>query len=103
MKRREFITLLGGAAVWPFAARAQQGERMRRIGVLQPFPKDSPEKARIEAFLKELQRLGWTDGRNLQIEYRAGLRGQYSKLRNAEKAHRVAGSIPLFLTVVVGE
>jgi putative ABC transport system substrate-binding protein len=71
MRRREFITLLGGAAtVWPLAARAQQGERIRRIGVLQPFPKDSPEKARIEAFLKELQRLGWTDGRNLQIVYR---------------------------------
>ena len=71
MNRRAFITLLGGAAaVWPLAARAQQAERMRRIGVLQPFPKDSPEKARIEAFLKELQRLGWTDGRNVQIEYR---------------------------------
>ena len=79
MKRREFITLLGGAAAWPLAARAQQPERMRRIGVLQPFPKDSPEKARIEAFLKELQRLGWTDGRNLQIEYR----WQTSDLRKA--------------------
>ena len=65
MRRRELITLLGGAAAWPLAARAQQPERMRRIGVLQPFPKDSPEKARIEAFLRELQRLGWTDGRNL--------------------------------------
>ena len=79
MRRRELITLLGGAAAWPLAARAQQPERMRRIGVLQPFPKDSPEKARIEAFLKELQRLGWTDGRNLQIEYR----WQTSDLRKA--------------------
>src|SRR5262249_33499681 len=80
MRRREFITLLGGAvAAWPLAARAQQPERMRRIGVLQPFPKDSPEKARIEAFLRELQRLGWTDGRNLQIEYR----WQTSDLRKA--------------------
>ena len=77
--RRQFITLLGGAAVWPLAARAQQPERVRRIGVLQPFPKDSPEKARIEAFLRELQRLGWTDGRNLQIEYR----WQTSDLRKA--------------------
>ena len=77
--RRQFITLLGGAAVWPLAARAQQPERVRRIGVLQPFPKDSPEKARIEAFLKELQRLGWTDGRNLQIEHR----WQTSDLRKA--------------------
>ena len=80
MNRRAFITLLGGAAaVWPLAARAQQRERMRRIGVLQPFPKDSPEKARIEAFLRELQRLGWADGRNLQIEYR----WQTSDLRKA--------------------
>jgi putative ABC transport system substrate-binding protein len=80
VKRREFISLLGGAmAAWPLGARAQQGERVRRIGVLQPFPKDSPEKARIEAFLKELQRLGWTDGRNLQIEYR----WQTSDLRKA--------------------
>jgi putative ABC transport system substrate-binding protein len=80
MRRREFITLLGGmAAIWPLAARAQQPERVRRIGVLQSFAKDSPEKARIEAFLKELQRLGWTDGRNLQIEYR----WQTSDLRKA--------------------
>jgi putative ABC transport system substrate-binding protein len=76
--RRAFLTLLGGAAAWPLAARAQQSD-LRRIGVLQPFPKDSPEKVRIEAFLKELQRLGWTDGRNLQIEYR----WQTSDLRKA--------------------
>jgi putative ABC transport system substrate-binding protein len=79
MRRREFITLLGGAVVsWPLAVQAQQSE-LRRIGVLQPFPKDMPEKVRIEAFLKELQRLGWTDGRNLQIEYR----WQASDLRKA--------------------
>ena len=70
MKRRAFIAALGGAAVWPRVARAQQTERTRRIGVLQPFAKDSPESARVAAFLQELQRLGWTDGRNLQIEYR---------------------------------
>ena len=70
MKRRKFIALIGGAVAIPLVARAQQNEPIRRIGVLQPFPKDSPEKARIEAFLKELQRLGWTVGRNLQIEYR---------------------------------
>jgi putative ABC transport system substrate-binding protein len=79
VKRRKFISLLGAAtAVWPLAAHAQQSE-LRRIGVLQPFPKDSPEKVRIEAFLKELQRLGWTDGRNVQIEYRR----QTSDLRKA--------------------
>jgi putative tryptophan/tyrosine transport system substrate-binding protein len=70
MRRREFITLIGAATTWPLAARAQQNERLRRIGVLQPFPKDAPEKNRIEAFLKELQRLGWIEGRNLQVEYR---------------------------------
>jgi len=71
MKRRELITLLGGAVALPLAARAQQPERMRRIGVLTPLAKDNPEtQARIAAFLQELQRLGWTDGRNLQVEYR---------------------------------
>jgi putative ABC transport system substrate-binding protein len=72
MKRREFITLLGGmVATWPLAARAQQGERMRRIGVLVPFRIDDANgQARIAAFLQELQKLGWSDGHNLQIEYR---------------------------------
>ena len=74
LKRREFITLLGGAAVgWPLAARAQQGVRMRRIGVLTAVPSDDPEgMARIGAFLQELQQLGWTDGRNVRIDYRWG-------------------------------
>jgi len=70
MRRRTFIAALGGAAAWPLVVRAQQNERIRRIGVLQPFAKDSPDSARVAAFLRELQRLGWTDGRNLQIEYR---------------------------------
>jgi len=72
MKRREFITLLGGAVVtWPLAARAQRSEQMRRIGVLMPFAKDNPEgQARNVAFLQELQELGWAEGRNLQIGYR---------------------------------
>jgi putative ABC transport system substrate-binding protein len=71
VRRREFITLIGSAAVWPLTVRAQQAQRVRRIGVLMPFAKDNPEgQARIAAFLKELQQLGWTDGRNLQIEYR---------------------------------
>jgi len=54
----------------PLAARAQQNERTRRIGVLQPFTRNSPESARVAAFLQEMQRLGWIDGRNLQVEYR---------------------------------
>src|SRR5215469_12696956 len=73
MRRREFITLLGGTAIWPLVALAQQSERVRRIGVLLPFDKDNSEgQARIAAFLQELQKLGWTEGRNLQIDYRWG-------------------------------
>jgi putative ABC transport system substrate-binding protein len=69
MKRREFITLLGGAAAWPIGARAQ--ERVRRIGVLMNIAADDPQaQSRIEAFLQGLQPLGWTVGRNLQIDVR---------------------------------
>jgi ABC-type uncharacterized transport system substrate-binding protein len=72
MKRREFITLLGGAAVaWPLAARAQRGGGMRRIGVCMNLAADDPEgQARLTAFAQGLQQLGWTDGRNARIEYR---------------------------------
>ena len=72
MRRRDFITLVGGsAAAWPLALHAQQSGQMRRIGVLMPFAKDNPDgQARITAFLQGLQKLGWTEGRNLQIEYR---------------------------------
>jgi ABC-type uncharacterized transport system substrate-binding protein len=72
MRRREFITLLGGAAVaWPLAARAQQREQMRRIGALMNLAENDPEgQARNAAFLQGLQQLGWTDGRNVRIEYR---------------------------------
>ena len=74
MKRREFITLLGGAAVaWPLAARAQQPERMRRVGMLLTAAADDPESlARVGAFLQALVQLGWTVGRNLRIESRWG-------------------------------
>src|SRR5262245_4162753 len=73
MKRREFITLLGGAAAWPLAARAQQSERMRRIGVLMNLAPDDPEgRARVAAFQQRLQELGWVDGRNVQIDHRWG-------------------------------
>jgi len=73
MKRRAFITLLGGAAAWPLAARAQQPERMRRIGLLLTGAADDPESlARVGAFLQGLQELGWTDGRNVRLEYRWG-------------------------------
>jgi putative tryptophan/tyrosine transport system substrate-binding protein len=73
MRRREFITLVGTAVAWPVVARGQQSEQMRRIGVLMLFAKDNPEtQARITAFLQGLQKLGWIEGRNLQIEYRWG-------------------------------
>ena len=71
MKRREFITLLGGTAAWPLAARAQQPGRMRRIGVLTALDGDDPEtKERFATFRRELERLGWSEGRNVQIDYR---------------------------------
>ena len=72
MKRREFITLLvGAAAAWPLAARAQQPDRMRRIGVLHTPAADDPDgQARIVAFLQGLQQLGWTDGHNMRIDLR---------------------------------
>jgi putative ABC transport system substrate-binding protein len=72
MRRRDFITLVGGSAVaWPLGLQAQQSGQMRRIGVLMPYAKDNPEgQTRITAFLQGLQKLGWTEGRNLQIEYR---------------------------------
>jgi putative ABC transport system substrate-binding protein len=71
MKRREFITLIGGAAAWPLAARAQQPEGMRRIGVLMNTAADDPEgQARNTAFVQALQQFGWTEGRNIRIDYR---------------------------------
>ena len=83
MTRRAFITLLGGAAAaWPLAARAQQpGGRMRRIGVLTGFSEDDREaQRRVTAFLGRLRELGWTDGRNVRIDYRWGA-GDASRIR----------------------
>src|SRR5262245_30958661 len=72
IKRRKFITLLGGAAAaWPLAARAQQGERIRRIGVLMHSGANEPEaQARLLAFSRGLEEAGWAVGRNLRIDYR---------------------------------
>jgi ABC-type uncharacterized transport system substrate-binding protein len=71
MRRREFITLLGGATAWPIAARAQQGEQMRRIGVLMAInANDVQAQARIAAFVAGLQQLGWTVGKNVRVDYR---------------------------------
>jgi putative ABC transport system substrate-binding protein len=71
MRRREFITLAGGAATWPLTARAQQGRQMRTVGVLMNVAADDTEaKARMAAFMQGLEKLGWTDGHNVRITYR---------------------------------
>ena len=70
MRRREFITLIGGAAAWPLAARAQQADRMRRIGVLMNTTANAEQQTNLAAFLQGLQQLGWTDGRNVRIDTR---------------------------------
>jgi putative ABC transport system substrate-binding protein len=74
VKRRDFISLLGGAAVtWPLAARAQQAAGMRRIGVLTAFAENDAEaQANITAFRLSLEKVGWIEGRNLAIDYRWG-------------------------------
>jgi putative ABC transport system substrate-binding protein len=88
IRRREFISLVGGAAIaWPLAARAQQPERMRRIGVLTNLAENDPEgQARLEAFLQGLQQLGWTDGRNVRIDIRR-------TLGDADRARRDAAEL----------
>ena len=73
MKRRTFITGLGAAAAWPLVARAQQGDRVRRIGVLMPSDENDPAyKTRLSAFTQALADLGWTDGRNVRTDVRWG-------------------------------
>jgi putative ABC transport system substrate-binding protein len=91
VRRREFIALLGGAAAtWPLAARAQQGERMRRIGVLTNLAADDPEsQARNAGFLQGLQELSWTVGRNVRIDYRW-------TLGDAERTRRYAAELVAF-------
>jgi putative ABC transport system substrate-binding protein len=79
--RREFITVLGGAAAWPLAARAQQGARVRRIAVLVPFDENDPEqKRRLSAFTQALANLGWADGRNARMDIRWG-RADINRIR----------------------
>jgi putative tryptophan/tyrosine transport system substrate-binding protein len=88
MKRREFITLLSGAAAaWPLAASAQQPERMRRIGVLVGYGEDDPEmKARLAGFRQGLERLGWSEGRNVRIETRSAPASSVEKTQAAAQA-----------------
>src|SRR6478672_12804675 len=83
MGRREFVVLLGGAATWPLPVRAQQPERMRRIGVLMLYPENDPEgQLRATAFRQGLQKLGWVVGRNVQIDFQWGL-GDADWIRSA--------------------
>ena len=86
IRRREFITLLGGAAAWPLAARAQQG--VRRIGVLMPGGENDPlAKTFVSAFIQALAGSGWTDGRNVRMDLRGGETNRIQAL-----AHELAGA-----------
>jgi putative ABC transport system substrate-binding protein len=83
--RREFITLLGGAAAWPLAARAQQGDRVRRIGVLTALDENDPlAKLQLSAFTQALADLGWNDGRNVRMDLRWG-RDDINRMRALAK------------------
>jgi putative ABC transport system substrate-binding protein len=97
MKRREFITLFGGAAAtWPLAARAQQSEQKRRVGVLMGLAADDTEaQDRIAAFEQGLQQLGWIDGSNLQIDYRRGAGGTDLTRRYADELVALAPDVIL--------
>ena len=98
MKRREFITLLSGAAAWPFAARAQQPERVRRVGVLQGTAENDPEtQARTKAFRQGLAALGWTEGRDILIDYRYAT-GDAARIK-AYAAEMVSAGPDLILAV----
>jgi putative tryptophan/tyrosine transport system substrate-binding protein len=83
IRRREFVTLLGGAAAgWPLGVRAQQGERMRRIGVLAALGEDDPDmQARLAGLRQGLERLGWSEGRN--VRFRHSLRGRQRRSSSA--------------------
>ena len=97
MKRREFITLLGGAAVaWPFTARGRQGERIRRVGALVGFHANDPQgEARVAAFRQGLQALGWIDGRNLRIDLSWGAGDADSVRKRAAEMMALAPEVVL--------
>jgi putative ABC transport system substrate-binding protein len=91
-RRREFIAGLGGAVAWPLAARAQQGNRVRRIGVLLPTDENDPvAKTFVSAFIQALAESGWTDGRNVQIDYRWG---RFDSSRRRALAQELVGLQP---------
>jgi len=101
MKRREFITLVSGAAAWPLAARAQQPERVRRIGFLSVVAESDPEiQAGIRELTQRLQELGWTSGRNVQIDFRFG--GADPMLISMQAAELVEGQPDVFIASGLG-
>src|SRR5215470_9342817 len=86
MRRRELVALLGGVAAWPLAVRAQQPDRMRRIGVLMVYPESDREgQARVAAFRDGLQKLGWTEGRNIWIDLRWATPGDAEPIQRFAK------------------
>jgi putative ABC transport system substrate-binding protein len=92
LRRRDFVAGLGGAAACPLAARAQQGDRMRRIGVLVGFDENDPvSKTQVSAFTQALADLGWTDGRNVRMDFRWG-DGDINRIRAS--AQELVGSQP---------
>ena len=103
IKRRAFITLLGGAAAaWPLAARAQQGERVRRVAFLHALPEGDPKaRARVTAFRQELETLGWKEGRNIEVVHRfsgadvARIQAYVTELVSAAPDLIVASSTPV--------
>src|SRR5260370_37560800 len=96
MRRREFITRIGAAAAWPLAGRAQQGDQMRRVGVLIGIAANDPDaQTRLAAFVQNLQQLGWTDGRNVRIDYRWG-GGHGGRVREYPGAFHALPAAPVF-------
>ena len=102
--RRELITALGGVALtWPLAARAQQGERVRRIGLLQGLTADDPvAQANNAAFVQGLQQLGWTDGRNVHIDFRWAAGNVADMRKNAAELVALAPDVILAVSQGVG-
>ena len=96
LKRREFIALVGGATAWPFAARAQ--ERVRRIGMISGISDEVAMRERLAVFLPTLQRLGWIEGRNVQIEYRWGKGNAETLRRDAMELAALAPDVILSAT-----
>jgi putative ABC transport system substrate-binding protein len=102
MKRREFVTLLGVAAVWPLAVHAQRGERKRRIGVLMPYAADDPEiKSRLTAFRQALEQLGWAEGSNVHIDYRFATGGSDRYLPLAQELTALRPDVIVAVTTPV--